>query len=317
MSTKTWVFLRRRRALFRRHILVLTGAEDLNLVPFRHLKLFEFAIFIFDSEGLKTIDTNDYTIKLVKCQDDIQEIRYNLKSAYATSALGHVYVINERTPMYWFLKEWYVQNYLEIYQISKDSFLWEVPHVCVFDLDNTLITDEEQVQIRSPSVYSSLKSLLDKGCVLILWSYGNEEHVEHSMKLTKLKGFFKIIICGGYRNSSSLSTKPRVIVNNKKQIAFVQKIFYSDISYVDNKHDSKSIRLPKSPRVILYYLRKLGINYVKSLTLVDDLETNHYGYDYFVKVKKSLEPIHDWDIYHDTIINNIYTHDMQFEIQNK
>ncbi|QEI03680.1 38K [Rachiplusia nu nucleopolyhedrovirus] len=309
MFPMTWVFLRRRRALFKRHILVLIDVDDLNLIPFRHLKLYEFVIFAFDPKTSKDIDLNEYSIKLVKCKDNMQDIRYNLKFAYATSALGHVYVVNERTPMYWFLKEWYVQSYLEVYQITMDSFLWEVPHVCVFDLDNTLITDEEEVQIRSPAVYDSLKCLHDMGCVLILWSYGNKEHVSHSMERTKLdNGIFDVVICEGYKNSSSIDKNNRVVIDNKKKIAYVEKSFYSDIDYKD-----KSTRLPKSPRVILYYLRKLGINYTKSLTLVDDLQTNDYAYDYFVKVKKSIEPLDDWDVYHDIILNNITYHDDLFE----
>lgn len=307
MSTMTWVFLRRKRVVFKRFILVLTGAEDLTLIPFRHLKLFEFVIFAFHPKESVHIDQNDYSYKLVKCPDNMQEIRHNLKYAYATSALGHVYVVNERTPMYWFLKEWYVQNYLEIYQISMDSFLWEVPHVCVFDLDNTLITDEQQVRIRCADVYQSLRSLRDKGIVLVLWSYGNKQHVIQSMNETNLNNIFDIIICEGYKNSSSFNDQDmsRVVIDTKNNIAIVDKAFYSDLEYKNNN----IIRLPKSPRIVLYYLRKLRINYMKSITLVDDLDTNEFAYDYFVHVKKSMEPIDDWDIYHDIILDNIYTHD--------
>jgi viral phosphatase len=214
-----------------------------------------------------------------------------------------VYVINEKIPLYAFLREWYVQHYLEVYQLHYDKFLWEIPHVVVFDLDNTLISDEEHVRIRSDSVYESLRDLKDKGCVLVLWSYGNREHVTHSMTETDLNGIFDITICGGQQLSSGSS---RVVVDNRSQMAFVDKPFYLDI-------EPKTDRLPKSPRVVLWYLRKIGVNYTKSITLVDDLKDNDYSYDYFVNVSRCFEPSNDWDKYHDMIVDNIMLHEQEFE----
>lgn len=255
--------------------------------------MFEFVVFAFDAK--QRIDTRDYMVQIVKCADDMTDIRLNLKRAYKTSALGHVYVINEKIPLYKFLKEWYVQSYLEVYQLKHDKYVWEIPHVIVFDLDNTLITDEDRVQIRDEFVYESLNELKSKGCVLVLWSYGNREHVTHSMTETYLNGYFDIVICGGQKLTD---LKSRVIVDNHSKMVFVEKPFYLDI-------DQTSDRLPKSPKVVLYYLRKIGVNYNKTLTLVDDLKDNNYSYDHFLNVRRCMEPRKDWRQYHEELLNNI------------
>lgn len=289
----TWTVLQRRDVFLRRHILVLAESADLACVSFRHLKMFEFVIFAFDAK--QRIDTRDYMVQIIKCADNMTDIRSNLKLAYKTSALGHVYVINEKIPMYGFLKEWYLQNYLEVYQIKYDKYVWEIPHVIVFDLDNTLISDEEHVQIRDEFVYESLTELKNKGCVLVLWSYGNREHVTHSMNETDLNGYFDIVICGGQRLTDLRS---RVIVDNSSDMVFVEKPFYLDVDLTND-------RLPKSPRIVLYYLRKIGVNYNKTLTLVDDLKDNNYSYDFFLNVSRCIEPRRDWEKYHHQLIANI------------
>ncbi|ACI28783.1 38K protein [Agrotis ipsilon multiple nucleopolyhedrovirus] len=296
----SWTLLQRRDVLLRRHILVLASSADLSCVSFRHLNMFEFVVFAFDAN--QRIDTRDYMVQIVKCPDNMTDIRCNLKLAYRTSALGHVYVINERIPMYGFLKEWYVQSHLEVYQIHYDTFVWEIPHVLVFDLDNTLISDEERVQIRDDYVYESLSELKEKGCVLVLWSYGNREHVTHSMNETRLNGYFDIVICGGQRVTDAIS---RVIVDNRSKMVFVEKPFYLDI-------EQHTDRLPKSPRVVLWYLRKIGVNYIKTLTLVDDLKDNDYSYDFFLNVRRCMEPRQDWQKYHDQLLDNIYDYESQF-----
>lgn len=262
--------------------------------------MFEFVVFAFDVK--QRIDTRDYMVQIVKCADDMTEIRLNLKLAYKTSALGHVYVINEKIPMYGFLKEWYAQNYLEVYQMQHDTFVWEMPHVVVFDLDNTLITDEERVQIRDEFVYESLHDLKSKGCVLVLWSYGNREHVTHSMTETRLNGYFDIVICGGQRISDASS---RVMIDNRSKMVFVEKPFYLDV-------EPHADRLPKSPRVVLWYLRKIGVNYIKTLTLVDDLKDNDYSYDFFLNVRRCIEPRRDWQRYHELLLDNIFNCEDQF-----
>ncbi|AOL56808.1 38K [Chrysodeixis includens nucleopolyhedrovirus] len=312
MAPPTWVVLRRRAALVKRHILVVCDFGDLSLMSFRHLDLFEFVVFALDKKSFnaRLIDTENYIMQLVRCEDNMREIRVNLKLAYKTSALGHVYVINEKIPMYWFLKDWYVQNYLEVYQMQTDSFSWEIPHVLVFDLDNTLISGEEDVRIRHDDVYDSLIALKEKGFVLVLWSYGNKEHVTYSMDHTRLVPYFDVVICGGQRSStpSSTMTTKRVLANNKTKHIFVEKAFYSDVN-VNNDEDAK---LPKSPRIVLYYLRKAGINYIKTISLIDDLKANDYSFDYFIKVRKCIEPLNDWDIYHDEIVDNIDEYESWF-----
>ncbi|AYN45018.1 38kDa [Alphabaculovirus alterspexiguae] len=298
----TWTMLQWRGVvLSNRHVLVLAEPADLSCISFKHLQMFQFVVFAFDAN--QRIDTRDYMVQIVKCDDNMTDIRYNLKMAYKTSTLGHVYVINEKMPMYGFLKEWYVQRYLEVYQKSYDSFVWEIPHVIVFDLDNTLITDEDRVQIRDSSVYESLQELKDQGFVLILWSYGNQEHVTLSMQETHLNGYFDIVLFGGQRVTNNSNS--RVIVDNRYKMVYVEKPFYLD---VDLEHG----RLPKSPRVVLYYLRKLGINYTKTITLVDDLKDNNFSYDYFVNVSRCLEPQNDWHTYHQQILDNIYSYEQLF-----
>ncbi|ABY65811.1 38K [Orgyia leucostigma nucleopolyhedrovirus] len=298
----SWTVLRLRRPLARRHMLVLNRFEDLRRLMFGHWEMFEYVLFAFDKQHKPEIDPDTYMTQIIKCCDEMSQLRLNLKLAFKTSTLGHVYVINECIPMYAFLNEWYVQNYLELYQLGQETFTWEIPHVVVFDLDSTLITDELDVRIRDPDVYSSLLDLKQRGCVLMLWSYGNEDHVSHSLKVTKLTNFFDTIICEGYKTGESCN---RVIVDAKHDTVLVKKSFYLDV-----EEDDK--RLPKSPRVVLFYLRKLGVNYYKTLTLVDDLKTNNYSYDYFINVKKCPEPRNDWQQYHEIIVDNMEQHDREF-----
>ncbi|QYC92720.1 38K [Trabala vishnou gigantina nucleopolyhedrovirus] len=259
--------------------------------------MFEYVLFAFDKRDYGTVDLDTYIMHVFKCKDDMKLVRHNIKTIFKTCALGHTYVINERIPMYSLLHEWYVQNYLEIYQIRQETFTWETPHVIVFDLDSTLVTDELEVRIRDECVHFSLMELKERGCVLVLWSYGNEEHVSHSLETTKLAGLFDVVICEGHKTGGL--PRNRVIVDN--DFVFIKKPFYLDIE------DGE--RLPKSPRVVLYYLRKIGVNFVRSLTLVDDLECNNYSYDFFVKVKKCREPRNDWQTYHDIVLDNIEQHD--------
>ncbi|AKN80660.1 38K [Perigonia lusca single nucleopolyhedrovirus] len=312
-----WTALRLKRSLVKRHILVVVEYNDVKtlILNTRHLPLFEYVIFQFNKNDCAKIDKDVYSMQLFKCADSMTEIRYNVKLAYKTSILGHTYVINERIPMYCFLKEWYVQSYLEVYQMGHETFVWEVPHVVVFDLDSTLITDELDVRIRDDFVYNSLQKLKQMGCVLVLWSYGSSDHVSHSMNITDLdKNYFDIVLSGGYRiendkgnadNDNNRHNDKRVIVNVKSNTVYVEKPFYLDVD-ADN-------HLPKSPRVVLWHLRKLGINLFKTITLVDDLKINNYSYDFFVHVQKCPEPRQDWARYHNTIVDNILTYEDDFE----
>ncbi|AXS67742.1 38K [Cryptophlebia peltastica nucleopolyhedrovirus] len=297
-QSAVWTVLRHMNPLMKRHILVIAEYTDLNIVGFKHLNVFEYVVFAFDKSN--KCDTDNYIVRLIKCRDNMKELREHLKMTFETLSLGHVYVINERKPMYSFLKEWYVQNYLEVFQMEPQKYVWEIPHVIVFDMDETLITSEDRVRIRDEFVYESLEGLKKFGCILILWSYGSREHVSRSMDETELNGFFDIVLCGGYK-----STEPskRTIVDAKSKIVYVERPFY-----LDNDYSSRE-RIPKSPRIPLWYLRKLGVNYIKTITLVDDLIYNDHSYDYFVNLKRCKEPINDWKYWHETIMSNIINYE--------
>lgn len=322
---ESWLVIRRKRPLIRRHVLVLGDYLDARQLLFGHVELFEFTVTALGASKkncFPAIDRADYTFQIIKCEDNMKSLRHNIKLAFTTCALGHTYVVNDMIPMYRFLKEWYVQNYLEVYRANLETYSWEIPHVIVFDLDSTLITDERDVNIRDQFVYESLIELKRRGCVLILWSYGNREHVTHSLKQTRLTEFFDITICGGHKIDAAPSN--RRIVDVKRGNVYVETSFYLDdkndfenetsiTTTVATKtfsqqhhHDN---RPPKSPRIALWYMRRRGINNFKSITLVDDLKSNDYSYDYFVNVRKCPEPRNDWQQYHDQIIDYIDHHE--------
>ncbi|AXU41538.1 38K [Alphabaculovirus altermyunipunctae] len=297
-----WCCLKRRFPLFRGHLLVVDRFEDTRMLSIRHLEHFEYILFKFVPDS--SIDTQRYAMNLFKCADAMPDIRLYIKTTYKVCYLGNVYVIGLRYPMYAFLKEWYVQDCFETDDPGTERLLIEPPHVIVFDLDSTLITDEQNVNIRDEFVYDSLECLKQLGCVLILWSYGSERHVSESMYRTRLdKNLFHKIICGGYRTTSNPSNEIRRDRANNK--TYIDKPFRLDV-------DPVAGRLPKSPRIILYYLKKLGVNYTKTIALVDDLKSNNYSYDLFVNVKKSPIPRNDWKTYHDIIIDHIEEHSNRF-----
>nr|WUR10755.1 38K [Calliteara abietis nucleopolyhedrovirus] len=314
-----WTVIRLKRPFARHHLLVVDRIEHLRNLMFGHLDMFEYVIFSFDNDRKKinshVVDFENYTMRVFKCPDEMPHIRHNIKSVFKTSVLGHVYVLNEHLPLYAFLTEWYVQSYLEMLQLQLDTFTWEVPHVLVFDLDSTLITDEMDVRVRDVDVYGSLMEFKQSGCVLVLWSYGNESHVVHSLKRTKLTDFFNVIICEGHKVGEA---RRGVVVDAKRDVVLVKKSFYLDINDSDEDDanggdDDRFHSLPKSPRIVLFYLRKLGVNYIKSLTLIDDLKTNNYAYDYFVNVRKCSEPRSDWMQYHAQILNNFDCYNNSYE----
>ncbi|QUJ09275.1 38K protein [Gynaephora ruoergensis nucleopolyhedrovirus] len=311
MQCDRWTVLRLRNPFVLRHLLVVNSYRDLRDLQLGHWEMFEFVLFAFNkSDAFCNVNLSTYKVQNFQCPDDMNSIRHSVKTVYKTSALGHTYVINRRIPMYAFLKEWYVQNYLEVFAAKQDSFSWEIPHVIVFDLDSTLITDELDARIRHVAVYDSLIELKKRGCVLVLWSYGNKDHVWHSIDRVGLGDFFDVTICGGYKLAEP---SRRITINSKSDLMFVKKSFYSDIEIGDKDSANRNAQLPKSPRVVLYYLRKIGVNYIKSITLVDDLLVNNYSYDFFVHVKKCPEPRNDWEQYHEIIIDNMEKHDGEFE----
>nr|ANS70986.1 38 kDa protein [Lymantria dispar multiple nucleopolyhedrovirus] len=315
MPTPLWIVLRRKRPLVRRHLVVVAHHRHLRTVLYRHLDMFEFAVFAFDPATIKYIDTNDYSLRVIRCEDNMTALRLHIKEAFDASALGHTYVINELMPLYAFLKEWYVQGYLEVYQMRVQSFAWEAPHVVVFDLDSTLITEERHVNLRDDAIPDSLMELKRMGCVLLLWSYGNCSHVTDALARTDLAQYFDITLCGGSRNNEN--DEPinlnRVTVDVRSDKIFVRKPFYSDNVQSDRAAAAAARHLPKSPRVVLWHLRKFGVNCFKTLTLVDDLCSNDYAYDRFVNVKRCPEPRRDWHQYHQILINNIQEYERRFD----
>ncbi|AKC91680.1 38k protein [Lambdina fiscellaria nucleopolyhedrovirus] len=334
-SRCAWIVLRLKRPFVRHHWLVLMQRVDMRRLMFDHTDLFEFVVFKFEPDAVKHIDFETYQMQVIKCADRMDHLRHAIKLAYGTCVFGHTYVINERIPMYAFLKEWYVQNYLEVYQAKQQTFAWEAPHALVFDLDSTLITNERDVRIRDYDVYDSLLDFKRRGCVLLLWSYGSRDHVVHSLNVTNLTNFFDIIICEGQNESGMLLTRKIIDErnyknndddddkiddndDNEKRIGhvFVKKSFYIDLNDDDDNNNRNncnvSLPLPKSPKIALWYLRKKGVNCLKSITLVDDLNSNNYAYDYFLNVKKCTKPLADWRHYHQQIVNNLESHDANY-----
>lgn len=222
--------------------------------------------------------------------DEMYKIKENLKKKYGVKWFSFVFVIKEVTPMYNCLKEYYVKDAHD--NVSKVLTLRQPMHVIVCDMDETLITSEENVRLRDPFIYDSLSELKKMGVFLFLWSYGDEAHVEDSLTKLNLKKYFDIIICRGYKIDKT-DIKPKYYRQNKsKKTSFL----------VD---PNVSEKLPKSPKIVLYYLEQAGITKIKSLILVDDLFENNIGYDYFVHVHRSVTPKKDWEHYHKVIINYI------------
>lgn len=241
-------------------------------------------------------------MQIFKSVDDMCNIRHNIKRVYKTPVLGHMCVINSKRPMYSFLKEWYLLPDYKINMLKSESLIWGFPHVIVFDLDSTLITEEKNIQIRDLYVYESLQELRDIGCVLILWSYGSKHHVLHSMKKTNLFQYFDVIISEGATVDANDSSSTLDVVDYKKQ--FVKSTFDYDI--VQEK------QLPKSPKIVIKYLKDKNVNFFKSITLVDDLDTNNFAYDFYVKVNRCPVPVNDWQQYHDTILQNFEKYDYNY-----
>ncbi|AKR17375.1 38K [Urbanus proteus nucleopolyhedrovirus] len=314
MSVKiAWLVLRRRVCLLDRQILVLNTCSDLMWISDHYRQRFEFVVCRFDTTQptvqTQLFNTNVYETKIIFCNDNMVDVRIHLKLAFKTSVLGHVFCVNDQKPMYNFLKEWHVSDYGSVLNVKCATFVWESPHVIVFDLDHTLITDDKEITLRDKFIHKSLQELKRAGCVLILWSYGNKYHVTHSLKILNMMSYFDIIICNGrYEICTELSTSrskkyaPRFVLDYDATNVFVETMFDVDV----NLHNKM---LPKSPKVVLHYVKKIGITTFKSLTLVDDLATNNYNYDYFINVKKSYTIKNDWNVYHDALFENFIQYD--------
>lgn len=283
--------------------------SDLKYLGFENYKYFEYVIFVFNEDPFlcKIIENNfQYCMQTFNCADDMRDIRYYIKQSFKIEVLGHFCIINAISPMYSFLKEWYVLPYEKIVCLKNECLIWDFPHVIVFDLDSTLITEEEHVQIRDPQIYKSLFELKKMGCVLILWSYGSRDHVAYSLKKVELDSYFDIVISEGSTliNDDRKSNKnTKLITDLKLKKHFFENKFIYDLDY---GYEDEDVYIPKTPKVVIKYLSDNNINCFKSITLVDDLSTNNYAYDYFIKVTRCPVPKHDWHHYHDKILKNIF-----------
>lgn len=240
--------------------------------------------------------------KVLYSKDDMHEFRQKFKSLFQISYIGHVFTLFVCPASYKLLDEWLVYDVNEVNTLSATGAMYfEPPHVVVFDMDSTLITDEEEVQIRDVSVYSALDELKSINCVLCLWSYGTREHVVHSLNKVGLNGYFNIILAEG-RHVGDYSVATTTDMYNK--VVYKSTPFYLD------EFDKKNI--PKSPRVVLWYLQKHNIGVVKTITLVDDLIDNNIGYDNFVNLNTCPVPVQDWDKWHNKIVDYIKDYDCTY-----
>ncbi|UOS85747.1 38K [Pieris rapae granulovirus] len=229
----------------------------------------------------------------------MQDFRAKFKTAFDLSYLGHIFTLYICPATYNLLNEWLVYDVNEICKIStRNAIYFEPPHVVVFDMDSTLITEEENVQIRDPAIYKALDELKLLNCVLCLWSYGHREHVVHSLDAVKLNGYFDIILSEG-RRVGEYGTRGEL--DRHYDVFYKSTPFYLDI--IDTKN------IPKSPRVVLWYLEKYNVGFFKTITLVDDLFDNNINYDNFVNLKTCPVPVNDWEKWHKQIVRYITHYD--------
>ncbi|AAQ21674.1 unknown [Cryptophlebia leucotreta granulovirus] len=296
-----WTVLRNSWSLTKRHILFVTKYSDLKDIQKELLNSVEFVVFIGDFT--KSIFFSDYKMDNIVCKDEMQDFRQHFKTKYKLSYMGHIFVIPHKQPTYDLLTEWLVCNIYSLQEITNiNTIYFEPPHVVVFDMDSTLITDEDQVRIRDPAIYEALDALKKYNCVLCLWSYGDKEHVVNSLNKVKLDGYFKIILSGG-RKAGEYQL-------NEEEDRYYN-VYYESTPFYLNMTDVKNI--PKSPRVVLWYLINHNIVLFKTLTLVDDLFDNNIYYDNFVNLSTCPVPVNDWDKWHTQIVRFIVNYDKKFK----
>lgn len=230
----------------------------------------------------------------------MKDFREAMRSAFYIPYFGHTFTLHNKPAPFDLLNEWLVLDLSEIARVTTHSTIsFQPPHVIVFDMDSTLITEEEEVRIRDPRVYDSLYQLRQYNCLLCLWSYGDREHVVESMKKTKLDGYFDVVLAeGNYEGVYSVRESSDRNYNKH----YTATPFYLNVA-------GKEL-LPKSPRVILWYLQQRGVNFIKTITLVDDLPDNDYCYDNFVNLDRCPEPVDDWHIWYNKIVEFINHYDM-------
>ncbi|AGQ20334.1 38k [Clostera anastomosis granulovirus A] len=281
---RRWTVLHNNWSLVKRHILMIDKYEDLRSVNTSTLIKFEFVVFDGPPTRDCVCDTR-FRIRSVLSRDEMKDFRANFKSTFRLSYLGDMFTLFTRPAVYNLLKEWLVHDVYDINKIATtDVVFFDPPHVVVFDMDSTLITEEQEVRIRDDAIYKSLDDLKRLNCVLCLWSYGDREHVVHSLDKVKLNGYFDIILAEGRRVGEYHVSEEEDVMY---EVYYKSTPFYLDIT------DTKNI--PKSPRVVLWYLQKYKVGFFKTITLVDDLYDNNINYDNFVNLKTCPVPVNDWD----------------------
>lgn len=234
--------------------------------------------------------------------NDMRHFRAVFKSKFKLPYLGHIFVQYSNPAIYSLLKEWLVLYINEAKNLMYKTIYMEPPHVIVFDMDSTLITEEEEVRIRDPRIYEGLDKLKKRNCILCLWSYGDREHVVHSLRKVNLSNYFNIILAEG-RKSGEYSTEDQL--DNKRDVYYKSTPFYLNVPNL--------INIPKSPRVVLYYLKTKGVQYIKSITLVDDLYDNDFNYDHFVHIHRCPVPVNDWHEWQHIILLFIDNYDFIYK----
>lgn len=299
---------------------------DLLLINPYVVDSFEFVIYNYYNDDYN-IDTNNnnnmittvskrYKKKFLKANDEMKEFRQKFKSTFSLSYIGHLFTLYARPATYNMLKEWLVYDVNEIAQIANTKSLYfDPPHVIVFDMDSTLITEEENVQIRDSTIYKALDELKSSfNCVLCLWSYGDREHVVHSLNKVGLNKYFDIILSEGRRAGVYEHDKE---IDYRYNVMYKSTPFYLDYDIVTTTTGSTKKHIPKSPRVILWYLQKHDIVFFKTITLVDDLYDNNINYDNFVNLNTCPLPINDWHHWHKQIVRFIINYDTNTNINGR
>nr|UZH98363.1 38K [Neodiprion sertifer nucleopolyhedrovirus] len=220
--------------------------------------------------------------------DDMRSIRKFLNNELLSTKLGPAFVLREDLSLtnVKALLEWGKYDLSDVSLITEYGLYSPVRHVIVFDLDNTLITDSIPAELRCHYVPHSLAKLHEDH-ILVLWSYGNVEHVRKSLiEINLPQNIFTCIICGGRSaKTDNIDETKRIFVveNNIRDVA----------------------NLPKSVTVVTQYLNAESIYYFKSFTLIDDKKSNQINYDYFIQCKRAKKPMNDWRMYHEVIVKNI------------
>ncbi|AKR17442.1 39K [Mocis latipes granulovirus] len=289
-----WLVVRNTNTLFKRHILFIASCHDMMYVSTQYLECVEFVVTT--SKGLTRFGgfaPHKYKIKTFRCEDNMKEFRKQLRDTFKLTYFGQTFNLYNRPAPFKMLNEWLVLDLSEILKLSTRHVCFQPPHIIVFDMDSTLITEEEEVQIRDPRIYYSLEQLKKNNCKLCLWSYGDREHVVDSMKKVDIEKYFDIVLAEGNKRGiySTRETEDRVYDKH-----YTATPFHLNVD---------RLMLPKSPRVVLYYLKEKGVNFFKSITLVDDLRENDFNYDNFVNLDRCPVPVHDWHVWYNKIVEYI------------